>query len=350
MTEKKDDIENETEGEADRVQSALAGLRPGYSVTVYRVRPSWCKGWLEKVDYVDGEAIDMEYLVKQWGGEVLRVRITDERGKYVQGGQADVPLYSYPPRFHGRILEAPHDEPIPYSKQSPEDRFRQAQAQFLPQAAPNPLDSAASLAALIKQLSESQQKGLTNYIDFLTRTAPQPAPQSFGGIEQVMQLARAWQQLQGIFGAAQAAQAAPAPITSGDDFLPYLTDIIKTVLQKDPGRKGPAAPATSAISARSPVVAPRPRPIPMPQPAAPAPAPDKIGDIARTIAALDPEDAADAIAGAFGLMEESRRAIAIPRFMSIVSGEEEGEEDDDEEEDDDDGDDNQIDAEPIKDR
>ena len=78
---------------------------------------------------------------------------------------------------------------------------------------------------------------------------------------------------------------------------------------------------------------------------------DRIGDIARTIAELDPEDAADAIAGAFGMMPEDRRAIAIPRFMAIVSGEEEdGEDDDDGEDDGDDGDDNQIDAGPQKDR
>lgn len=315
-----------THDQTEKMQMALEGLRPGSHVIVTRLRPSWCKGWLEQVDYVDGEPIDMEYFARTWGGEVLRLQVRDERGKYVT--QADVPMYSYPPRFRGQLLEGPKDEPIPYKSQSTAHEHAApppapAYYQSPPPPAPNPLDSANSLAKLVQSLSESQQSQLTNYLDFMQRTT-QPQNQGFAGIEQIAALGKVYEQLRGVFGGQGG--AAPPPVGGDEDnFLGYLTDIVKTVMapkQQTPAVH-PAGYPPPPPRQYPPVSGPQGQPLrrdpppheqPPLSPAVPM-AKEKLGEIAKMLSQLSDQDAVDVVTGALGMMPEDKQGRVIPAFM-----------------------------------
>lgn len=278
-------------------------LKSGYSITVTRLKPTWAQGYLEKLYYVDGEPIDMDYLIRQWGGELLRLQVRNERGGYVS--QCDVPLYSFSPRSRGVVLHGPGNEPD--KSQAPRGDFSGFASPQAPQH--NPLETASGLATLLNQLSQSQQQNLKGYIDFLNRNS-QPQTSALGGLEQVVAVAKVYQQLQGIFGSANS-PAIPPPLGEGDAaFLPYIADIIKTVLNKEQKPKAP-------------IVGPRIVPVPESKPVQAIES--DLENIAKSISGLAPNDAAEVVAAAFGMMPEEKRNLAVPRFMAIVGGGEEGE-------------------------
>lgn len=87
-----------------KAQEILSTVRDGWSIAITRVRPAWCSGYLEKIELssADSDGIDMDYLVETWGGEILRIRLSDERNKY--RGQADIKLRQWPPRHKGQRI------------------------------------------------------------------------------------------------------------------------------------------------------------------------------------------------------------------------------------------------------
>lgn len=316
--EEKEPILEEPQDAVSRAARWFEGLKSGHTITVTRLKPTWCQGYLEKLYYVDGEPLDVDYLIRQWGGELLRLQVRNANGAYVS--QCDVPLYSFAPRARGQLLQGPQTE-----QERGLPRHEIAQAPVMQAPAQSPLDTASGLAALLNQLSQSQQQSLKGYIDFLNRNS-QPQTSGLGGLEQIVQVAKVYQQLQSIFG--NAGPSVPPPIGDGENaFLPYIADIVKTVLNKEPGKK------------RAPIVGPRQAPL-MPQVVAPQ-SPQVVSgieELAKTISKLPPKDAAEVVAGAFGMMPEEQRNIAVPRFMEIITGEEIEEYQDDDEDDDDEDD------------
>ena len=76
-----------------KAENMLASIKSGWSLGISRIRPGWCSGYLERVECTENEPIDMTYIIEQWGGHILRLRLCDERGKY-RGG-TDLNLQSY---------------------------------------------------------------------------------------------------------------------------------------------------------------------------------------------------------------------------------------------------------------
>ena len=103
------DPRNEPEREADRkieaLETELASLQAGVQVIIERLRPSWCKGQLEKLTIGD-EGLDLDYLIRTWGGNLLSVKICGKGGRI--HGSHTVELYTFDPRRHGKILRAPN--------------------------------------------------------------------------------------------------------------------------------------------------------------------------------------------------------------------------------------------------
>ena len=352
MTEQDHNIENEMfeamgpgtspapkpdpiEDQLARIQRSLDGLRAGLTVTVARVRPTWCKGWLERIDVIEGEPVDMDYLSRTWGGEVLRLRVCNEKGDYKAG--ADVPLYSWPCRHRGRLLEAPNEEPLPYNT----GKTAEQAATPVPQG--NGFGQLETMLKTMSHLSEQKKSDLVAFAKLLPQfTTPQTS--GLGGLEQIGATLKMVKQIQTLFGGAPAGGPASVIPEDTDNFLPYLTDIIKTVMGPKQGQQGPPR--------QQRVVPPRPpgpqgaQGHPGPQghaqpPLRPVAPPDDstLEKVAEMIAGLPPDAAAEVVAAAFGKMPEEKRAVSSAHFMSIV-GDEEG---DEYEEGDDEGDDQDLD-------
>jgi len=80
------------------------GLTTGVSVMISRLDPEWCSGYLEEREIIEGaEPIDINYLIKSWGGKRLRCRVRSKRGG--NRGQwlrsIDIPLQTWEPLRRG---------------------------------------------------------------------------------------------------------------------------------------------------------------------------------------------------------------------------------------------------------
>ena len=101
----------ETHDEIDEQLAAIAdffdGLQTGVSVMVTRLEPEWCSGYLEEKEIIEGqEPIDINYLIKTWGGKRLRCRVRSKRGG--NRGQwlrsIDIPLQTWDPLRRGQRI------------------------------------------------------------------------------------------------------------------------------------------------------------------------------------------------------------------------------------------------------
>jgi hypothetical protein len=68
----------------------------GYALLIYRESPRDLRGFLEEIPLnVGDEVIDLGYLQKKWGGEVLKVLLRNPQGKFCR--RMLIELRSYPP-------------------------------------------------------------------------------------------------------------------------------------------------------------------------------------------------------------------------------------------------------------
>jgi len=80
------------------------GLTTGVSVMISRLEPEWCSGYLEEREIIEGaEPIDINYLIKSWGGKRLRCRVRSKRpgnrGQWLRS--IDIPLQTWDPLRRG---------------------------------------------------------------------------------------------------------------------------------------------------------------------------------------------------------------------------------------------------------
>lgn len=107
-------LDEDEKSPVDRIDDQLAaisdffeGLTTGVSVMVSRLEPEWCSGYLEEIDIMEGrEPIDINYLIKTWGGKRLRCRVRSRRGR--SSGQwlrsIDIPLQTWEPLRRGKRI------------------------------------------------------------------------------------------------------------------------------------------------------------------------------------------------------------------------------------------------------
>ncbi|MFA5435816.1 MAG: hypothetical protein WC372_07260 [Candidatus Neomarinimicrobiota bacterium] len=114
-------LDEDEKSHVDRIDDQLAaisdffeGLTTGVSVMVSRLEPEWCSGYLEEIDIMEGrEPIDINYLIKTWGGKRLRCRVRSRRGR--SSGQwlrsIDIPLQTWDPLRRGKRIFPLTDDP-----------------------------------------------------------------------------------------------------------------------------------------------------------------------------------------------------------------------------------------------
>ena len=287
--------------EMPKIERLLQGLKPGYSVSVYRVRPSWCKGWLERLDLIDGEDIDMGYLAETWGGEVLRLRVCDDSGTY-RGG-VDIPMMSYKPRKHGKLLRRRH------WVDDTEDDPRSARTQTTaPPPVHHPPEPANGLESMLKLLKQTRAEDIKTFRDLLGAVPVEPKAVGTG-LDSIAQMAQQFKELKALFGEFEQPAAAQDDQTQ---MFQAIGEIAKAITHKAPVRQLP--PQQKARIIRNEQTVP-PRP---PAQAVPNPGdnPRNPHDLSTELASLGPQGAADVAMHAMATMTEEERAAVIGDIMT----------------------------------
>jgi hypothetical protein len=319
-TDFEDKLTPDQEKEA-RLARLLSSMGQGWKVSIIRVQPSWCRGHLETVEIYDpSEAIDIDYLIRTWGGQRLHVKIHNEKGDWVGGGS--VSLFSYPPLVQGERIT-----PKTVMTETPP-----SQTQINP-VQQGPAFSGIDIPALFKLLQQGKKSELDLALKILERqpnmAAPAPAQpnQPMGSMfEQMGAMMQMFGQMREFLG--DMSQGGAAPATGGDDLAPVIGDVVKGLL-------GTVQQNPQPTQARPTVVGPRPVP---PVPGTPPPgtnngdhrAPDlrpvegigveSLSAIANKLAGLSPEDSVDVIIQALGDMPADKRQAAIQTFMQSMMG------------------------------
>ncbi len=237
--------EEQTEEKLDRVEQLLEGLVPGHRISIYRIRPAWCRSWLETIELADNEGVDMDYLARTWGGEILRLKILDQHGKYK--GQAEVPLMSYPPKVYGKVLSRNMIDSDFVTEQRPQSQAPQAS-----QRAEN------TLATIIDVLSKTRKDDLS----VLKTLLPSAAQETRRPLAELLELGETFNRLKEIFATDTPPPAATLPTDSDAAFLGSIAEMVKTVFAPKsqpqpriiaPGRRSPNPESlASIIAAMSP--------------------------------------------------------------------------------------------------
>lgn len=290
--------EEQTEKRIGQIEMMLAELAPGYRLSVYRTRPSWARSWLETIELSEDEPIDLNYLVDQWGGEVLKLRILDERGKFVRG--CDVPLMSYPPKVHGQILRKPNSAEL-----QPPPQTNAIVRQEPPQQRQD------SLSTVIDLLQRTRKDDLSVLKSLLPYAGEKQAP-----LSELIEMAQQLGKLKELFGGVETPPAAAViPAQDSDSiFLQSIAEMVKTVFAKQ------APPPPRIVAARQ---------APNPQATAQA--------IAARLATMTPDEAQKTFFAALAGMGPDRAQATVEKILagfqaqSTIEG---NEEDEDEDEDD----------------
>lgn len=102
--------------QADTIRAMAAHIKPGVRLRLWRMRPTWCSGWLEDFALERGEGLGylLEHIRDEYGGQSYKVEVLGLGDALLSEGTLAV---SGPPREHGRPIdrakwECRDDEPV----------------------------------------------------------------------------------------------------------------------------------------------------------------------------------------------------------------------------------------------
>jgi hypothetical protein len=161
-----------TRGVADQTAgSELAELarllRPGTTVRLERMRPSWCAGWLEDIELEAGGMRDLyDHVRNEWGGQRYRMQVLMPSGQVAFTSSLNI---SGPPLHEGRRID--RDEWEGYGSSS-----RRANPQAQQQRAPAKDDLTGILGVfklIMDTQSESTKQSLESVRELVRNSAAQ---------------------------------------------------------------------------------------------------------------------------------------------------------------------------------
>lgn len=295
-----------TDEQVDRLDSFLSSLQPGVSLLIERIQPSWCSGVLEEVCITD-EGIDLEYLIEQWGGKVLSVKMRGKQGRLV-GGSYKVNLNSFPPLRYGKPIRQ-HDR---------SERFEGNESTIAnpPPSRPGGLEQLfAALPAVVpmvqKLLDASESRRQADMAMMM-----QIMKGNQGGLGDITKVGAVMGQLNEMFR--QNSAVSGGQDDDGMGFMNQALDVMKMFMD----RPKPVQPPRITRPAVPP---------PATTPSGKTPGEKKgtvtpLRDVAGFISDMPPIDAAKTITEALGRMTPDKREEAIASFYSL-QGEVEGDDD-----------------------
>lgn len=277
---------NDADDPAVDAQSLFDEFRPGYTLSIRRLRPTWCSGFLERLECFEGDKIDIDYIIQQWGGKRLSIRMLDEHGRYKKG--VELNLSSYPPKFQGRIMD-------------PNDGWRTSAQENTSMAPSMQQNAAADPLKLIEMLQNQRKNDLAQMQKLLGNI--QAPVQAVDPLKQLAELGKTYKQLRSIFGSEPV--SAP-PVAQPDEpenpgfGLNEITQLVQLLK--------PAAPQPSTTPRVVPdrPIAPRPMPVPEPQ------------DLAGELAKKSEQEYTNILLTSLQAMPEDKRETIIAGFLQLA--------------------------------
>lgn len=184
----KEEIEDERQA-ARTVEQLLQDVGIGWSVSLNRIRPSWCKGWLETIETTPDEKIDMQYIADTWGGETIRLRILDPQGRWRGGKDFHV---ARAPMHHGRPLEHPEDKRERLAREERARERRNESERLNGAGSTHDSNMFSTVIDLVRSQNEASSKV---YQDLAAAQTRDPM-----GIDDLIKFANGLKDLQGVFG------------------------------------------------------------------------------------------------------------------------------------------------------
>jgi hypothetical protein len=324
----------------------LSNLQQGWKVSVHRIAPSWARSHLETFDIMDGsEPIDIDYLIKRWGGQCLSIAIHDEHGHWVT--KATIPAYSFPPRVYGEpICEtqvmgfgSPSPPPIQVAPNQTVERYNPQQ-----NAAAGLLGGLGmSLPELLKMMQGSSKAESTLLLKLFERqlmqqpaAAPAPAPAApsqspIKMMRDMMEMQMMMKEMGEQFGFSGGGGGGE------DDPLGSLGPLLSTLAQnfmnrpatqkrtqrrpqqrRPPARVMPPLPPQQSVNPQARELPPENQQFGNMDPGEPEQ--PNLRKLSDSLCDLSAEDSADVVLSAFDSMPESKREAAMTAFFQKMQG------------------------------
>jgi hypothetical protein len=308
-------------------------LQPGWSLQIKRLRPTWCEGWCDTVEFDPEEPIDLEYIRDNWGGSRFKLQVFDELHQYKASWRVSIDA---PPRRNGRLLEDPETAE---RRRRKEERDLERDRLLITPPAQSSMDSTLGnmMTELIKTTAASKDDQL-GFVKDLLMLNMKKEPEGRRDIKEILELATSMREMVDLFGGG----------SGGDDpwanNIGKFADILSARNAIDSKRAPGAQGAPGAPQQRPPQQPPvrivrnlgnanqAPPAAAEPQAPAPAQAPPQTASlsgsqIASTLAFMNPTDAAAVVMTTLSKMPQDNR----DELFSIL-GVDFGESYDDEEE------------------
>lgn len=241
MKQKKMDVNEQSKIEQRRLENLeqfWEQVRPGVVFDIYRVEPVWCAGFLESHEIDPESPIDIDYILRKWGGRKLRFRLRGENGQYIK--QVDFKARSYQPLFRGHVITESDYEEIPYVKKK-EDPPTQIQ-----QSTPTPVQQQSpDLKGLLDMVKKLQNDNLEMMKTMMKQQINQAVqtPVSGSGIKDIITFMKQYRDLRDLIGDGE------VPERSEPNLLGTITEIARAL-----GNQTKPLPAANVINPSGPKV------------------------------------------------------------------------------------------------
>lgn len=291
------DLRSATEKKAaekiESLENELATLQPGVQVILERLRPSWCKGQLEKIT-IGEDGLDLDYLIRTWGGHLISVKVIGE-GSRIRGSHS-VELYTFDPRRYGKLIRAPNSD----------DTAETLPNHPLVNSAP-PVDSGL-LPQMIEIMNQQRQSEIDTLKTLLlaqqqqAQLAQPTAPSMSNNFTEVLKMAKTVEQLKDMFGS----KDAPS-VDSDTEFTSQIMGLLGGMFSKDQQQPkgGLVPPINNPIQAQKP---PPPTRIPTITPI-------RDRNVIQEISSMPPDKAAETLIASLGTMDPEKKDQTIMEFM-----------------------------------
>lgn len=309
------------------IEQMLSSVGVGWSISLNRTQPSWCRGWLETIEVSPGESLDMNYIADTWGGESIRLRLLDDHGKFKASKIIHI---AREPKRHGRELEHPDDK---RSRLDRENRAREYREESARLNATKPEQDTSVFTMMIDVLKDSNASSADVYRDLLKN---QPKHEAMG-ISEVIAFANGLKELQGVFGDDN--KNSGGDDSDNENMMGTFAGILERAHERDvkredrkeamrerqarqtssrrrqaplPGRSGARVPQTS-----NPKTANQEPPLEAVQDAEPDG--DDEQALSEELSELSPSEAAEVLGEAFTLMSPEKRQQTMKLLSTLAN-------------------------------
>lgn len=302
--------ERQRDAEIDRLDTFFAGLQPGVSLLIERLKPSWCAGLLEEITIAKDEEIGLDYFIETWGGELLSVKIRGQGGRL--SGSYKIPLATYPPLLLGEPLLRPNKRDLFKSEKENSNTQPSTQPLVIANQSQSIDKIIGAIPAIIPLVTAWMKSAEDRRQQDMAMMMQMMRGNQSSGISDITKIGAAMGQLNEIFKSNTVSSE-----SDGMDFIPQALDVLKMVLGNQNSQPTPqphrlSAPQNNVTNVTQLKTQQNRR---------------NSENIAEKISELDPRSAATVVMDAMSMMPPDKQQEAFAHFYgqysSLMNDEEE---------------------------